>query len=74
MTGEPMHTWKEWCQAYYFSLNVYPKYQLQGLKLCFGNDLTNPVMWSAVLNSTVHKFSKSVQTLARNDQKMPADV
>ena len=45
----------------------------QGLKLCFGNDLTNPVMWLDMLNSTVQKLSKSIQTLARNGQKM-ADV
>ena len=31
---------------------------LQGLKLCFENDLTNPAIWSDILNSTVQKNSK----------------
>ena len=45
----------------------------QGLKLCFGNDLTNPAIWSVILNCTVQKNSESVQTLAKNGRKM-ADV
>ena len=44
-----------------------------GPGIMFGNDLTNPVMWSDILNSTVQKLSKSVQTFAKNGQKM-ADV
>ena len=46
---------------------------LQDLKLCFGNNLTNPAIWSDILNSTVQEYSKSVQTIAKNGQKM-ADV
>ena len=46
---------------------------MQGPKLCFGNDLTSPAIRSDILNSTVQKFPKGVQALARNDQKM-ADV
>ena len=45
----------------------------QVLKLCFGNDLINPVMWSDILNSTIQKLVKCVQTLPRNGRKM-ADV
>ena len=41
----------------------------QGLKLYFGNDLTKPVLWSDILNSTIQKLSKCGQTLARNSWK-----
>ena len=44
-----------------------------GPEITFGNDLTNPAIWSDILNSTVQKLAKSVQTLAKNGRKM-ADV
>ena len=43
---------------------------MQGPKLCFGNDLTGPAIWSDILNNTVQKFPKGVQALARIGQKM----
>ena len=45
----------------------------QGLKLCFGKDLKNPVMWLDIFHSIVQKPSKCVQKVARNGQKI-ADV
>ena len=43
--------------------------QLQAGPESSENDLTYPIIWSDILNSTVQKLPRSVQTFARNGQK-----